>query len=41
MLRQFLVGVPVGQGPDVRGGGFNLSIGKCLIFIFLCPVLGV
>ena len=23
------------------GGGFNLPIGKCLIFIFLCPVLGV
>ena len=23
------------------GGGFNLSIGKCLIFIFLCPVPGV
>ena len=22
-------------------GGFNLSIGKCLIFIFLCPVPGV
>ena len=22
-------------------GGFNLSVGKCLIFIFLCPVLGV
>ena len=25
----------------MSGGGFNLSIGKCLIFIFLCPVPSV
>ena len=39
------VGVTPGRCASRSGsrsrGGFNLSIGKCLTFIFLCPVPGV